>query len=57
LDIGKLKHVFSEILEVRLVDNPQLNILAFVFSEAETTNKSEISNVLNLDVTKLLNYK
>lgn len=57
LDIEKLKHEFSKIVEVRLVDNPKLGILAFIFSEAETSNKSEISNILNLDVTKLLNYK
>lgn len=57
LDIEKLKHEFSKILEVRLVDNPNLSILTFVFSEVETTKKSEMSNVLNLDVTKLLNYK
>jgi len=57
LDIGKLKHVFSEILEVRLVDSPKLNIFAFVFSEIETSNKIELNNILNLDVTKLLNYK
>lgn len=57
LDIEKLKHEFSKILEVRLVDSPKLNIFAFVFSEIETSNKMELNNILNLDVTKLLNYK
>ncbi|MBP1640706.1 MAG: hypothetical protein H6Q17_2289 [Bacteroidetes bacterium] len=57
LDINKLKKLFHKHLEIRAVNNSKLNILAFVFSETETSDQTEINNILHIDTLHLLKYQ
>jgi hypothetical protein len=54
LDIDKLKQLFSKHLEIRTVTNSKLDILAFVFSKTETSDQTEINNILHIDTHQLL---
>jgi hypothetical protein len=54
LDTNRLTQLFSKHLEIRTVNNPKLNILAFVFSETETSDQTEINNILHIDTLNLL---
>ena len=54
LDIQKLKNQFSNILELRLIDNPKLNILAHVFASVDCTNNKELEHISTLDIRTLL---
>lgn len=54
LDVDKLKKQFSNILELRLINNPKLNILAHVFAQIDTSNEKELEHISTLDVTTLL---
>lgn len=54
LDIDKLKKQFSNILDLRLINNPKLNILAHVFAEIDGNSERELHNITNLDVKTLL---
>lgn len=54
LDVEKLKKQFSNILELRLINNPKLNILAHVFAEVDSSNQAELEHISTLDVTTLL---
>lgn len=54
LDIDKLKKQFSNILELRLINNPKLNILAHVFAEIDGNTERELHNITTLDVKTLL---
>lgn len=49
-DTEKVKHLFSNILELRPVNNPKLNINAFIFSETLSSDKEEAEVILNLDM-------
>lgn len=54
LDIDKLKMQFSNILELRLINNPKLNILAHVFAEIDGNTERELHNITILDIKTLL---
>ncbi len=54
LDIEKLKKQFSNMLELRLINNPKLNILAHVFAEIDGNTEKELHNITALDVKTLL---
>ena len=54
LDIEKLKKQFSNILELRLINNPKLNILAHVFAEIDGKSERELHNIATLDVKSIL---
>ncbi|MFA5541503.1 MAG: ATP-grasp domain-containing protein [Bacteroidales bacterium] len=54
LDIEKLKKQFSNILELRLINNPKLNILAHVFAEIDGNSEKELHNIATLDVKSIL---
>lgn len=53
-DTEKAKHLFSNILEFRPVNNPKLNINAFVFSETSNLEKEETDVILNLDMRQTM---
>jgi len=53
-DTEKVKHLFSNILELRPVNNPKLNINAFVFSETPNIEKVEAETILNLDMQQTM---
>ena len=46
IDMKGIKTLFSSIIEMRIPNNPNLEIGAFVFSETEISNKNEIQNIL-----------
>lgn len=54
LDIDKLKEQFSNILELRLINNSKLNILAHVFAEIDGNSERELHNIATLDVKSIL---
>jgi hypothetical protein len=54
LDIEKIKHEFSNVLELRKVENSKLNIYAFIFSEMDSSNQAEINRILHLDINYYL---
>lgn len=54
LDIEKLNKQFSNMLELRLINNPKLNILAHVFAEIDGNSEKELHNITTLDVKTLL---
>lgn len=47
-DINSIKEIYSDILEVRTIEDTNLNIHAFVFSK--TNCKNELENILELSV-------
>lgn len=47
-DINSITKIYSDILELRMVKNPRLDIEAFIFSK--THNETELENILNLKV-------
>lgn len=53
-DTEKVKHLFSNILELRPVNNPKLNINAFIFSETLSSEKEEAEVILNLDMRQTM---
>jgi hypothetical protein len=53
-DTEKVKHLFSKILEFRPVNNPKLNINAFVFSETSSLEQKESKIILNLDMSQTM---
>lgn len=54
LDVDRLKDQYSNILEMRIMNNPKLNILAHVFAEVDTCVEKELNNILTIDVNALL---
>jgi hypothetical protein len=54
LDVEKLEKQFSNILELRLINNPKLNIMAHIFASVDCTNNKELERISTLDVTTLL---
>lgn len=47
-DIHSILKIFSNILELRIVENPRLDIQAFVFSK--TTDQKELQEILSLEI-------
>ncbi len=45
---------FSNILELRHINNPKLNILAHVFAEIDGNTERELHNITILDIKTLL---
>ncbi len=54
LDFEKVKKLFANMIELRPVNNPNLNIKAFVFSETDTSDRSEKKAILKLDINELI---
>ena len=54
LEEADLVHLFSNMLEFRPVDNSDLNIAAFVLSEGELTDESELHNILKFDINSII---
>jgi hypothetical protein len=54
LDMEKIQQEFSNILEIRKVDNPGLPIYAFIFSEMDNSNQAEINRILHLNINHYL---
>jgi Carbamoylphosphate synthase large subunit (split gene in MJ) len=54
LDMEKIQQEFSNILEIRKVENPKLPIYAFIFSEMDNSNQAEINHILHLDINDYL---
>ena len=57
ITIDTIKQLFSNILEIRPVSNPNLNVFAFVFSEINSADKTEINKILNFDINNYQNIQ
>ncbi len=56
-ETDRIMTLFSEPLEIRTVNNPNLNILVFVFSAIEANNTSELNNILYYNTQEITEFK
>jgi hypothetical protein len=54
LDLKKISDSIKNVLDIRLVDNPNLNIFGFLFVKIENADTEEVDRLLRLDVNSLL---
>lgn len=56
-DYDKLHHSFENVLELRKVNNPNLDIFGFVFTQTQKENESELDSILASDLYEFCDIK